>query len=75
MPIITAAYGASFADWFAKPRSGKSSGAAHGLGYGDRTVTLLLTLAIAGLVAYLAVSRADVQPSAEPVTLEAATEG
>jgi len=72
--VLTRPLGASFADWFAKPRSGKSSGAAHGLGYGDGTVTVLLTLVIAGLVGYLAVSRADVQrtPAGEPVP---ATEG
>jgi uncharacterized membrane-anchored protein len=73
--VLTRPLGASFADWFAKPRSGESSGAAHGLGYGDGTVTVLLTLVIAVLVAYLAISRADVQPTAEPVILEAATEG
>ena len=71
--VVTRPLGASFADWFAKPGSGKSSGAAHGLGYGDGTVTLLLTLLIAALVAYLAVSRSDVQRRAEPVALGRAT--
>jgi uncharacterized membrane-anchored protein len=73
--VVTRPLGASFADWFAKPRSGKSSGAAHGLGYGDGTVTVLLTLVIAGLVAYLAVSRADVQRHDEPVALKATAGG
>lgn len=59
--VVTRPLGASFADWLAKPRSGKSSGAAHGLGYGDGTVTLVLTLLIAALVAYLAVTRSDIQ--------------
>lgn len=69
--VVTRPLGASFADWFAKPRSGRSSGAAHGLGYGDGTVTVLLTLSIAVLVAYLTVTRTDVQRRAEPVPLDA----
>ena len=73
--VVTRPLGASFADWFAKPRSGKSSGAAHGLGYGDGTVTVLLTLVIAVLVGYLAVSRVDVQRRTEPVPLDATSGG
>jgi uncharacterized membrane-anchored protein len=73
--VVTRPLGASFADWFAKPRSGKSSGAAHGLGYGDGTVTVLLTIVIAVLVGYLAVSRVDVQRRTEPVPLDATSGG
>lgn len=66
--VVTRPLGASFADWFAKPRSGKSSGAAHGLGYGDGTVTVLLTLAIAALVAYLALNQGGTRREAELAT-------
>lgn len=69
--VVTRPLGASFADWFAKPHSGKSSGAAHGLGYGDGTVTVLLTLVIAVLVGYLAIARTDVRRHTEPVPLDA----
>ncbi len=73
--VVTRPLGASFADWFAKPRSGRSSGAAHGVGYGDGTVTVLLTLIIAVLVEYLAVTRTDVQRQAKPVPLDATSGG
>jgi uncharacterized membrane-anchored protein len=53
--VATRPLGASFADWLGKPAS------AGGLGWGDGTVALALTLAIAGLVAYLTVTRRDVQ--------------
>jgi uncharacterized membrane-anchored protein len=53
--VMTRPLGASFADWLGKPRS------AHGLGYGDGTVALVLTVLIACLVAFLAITRADVQ--------------
>jgi uncharacterized membrane-anchored protein len=47
--------GASFADWM-----GKSQGVG-GLGWGDGNVALALSVAIIGLVAYLAITRRDVQ--------------
>jgi uncharacterized membrane-anchored protein len=73
--VVTRPVGASFADWFAKPSSGRSSGVAHGLGYGDGTVTALLILIIAVLVGYLAVTRTDVQRQAEPLPLDATSGG
>lgn len=54
--IITRPVGASLADWFAKPPSKH-----HGLGYGDGTVTAIATLAIIGLVIYVARTHSDVQ--------------
>ncbi len=47
--------GASFADWMGKPQ------AVGGLGWGDGTVALALTGLIFILVAYLAITRRDVQ--------------
>lgn len=53
--VVTRPLGASFADWFAKPQSHT------GLGLGDGTVSALAFIAFAGLVAYTAVRRNDVQ--------------
>lgn len=53
--VLTRPLGASFADWVGKPHN------VGGLGVGDGTVSVVLTLVIACLVAYLAVSRRDVQ--------------
>jgi uncharacterized membrane-anchored protein len=53
--VITRPLGASFADWLGKPRS------VHGLGYGNGNVALVLTALIFCLVAFLAITRADVQ--------------
>jgi uncharacterized membrane-anchored protein len=53
--VVTRPLGASFADWAGKP---VTSG---GLGWGDGRVSLLLTIIIACLVAYLAITRRDVQ--------------
>jgi len=58
--VATRPLGASFADWMGKPQ------AAGGLGWGDGTVALILTGAIIGLVAYLTVTRRDVQPAGAP---------
>jgi len=55
--VLTRPLGASIADWFGKPES------AGGLGVGAGTMSVLLTLLIACLVAYLAVTRKDVQPA------------
>ena len=53
--VATRPLGASFADWLGKPKS------AGGLGLGDGRVALVLTIAIFCLVAYLAITRRDVQ--------------
>ncbi len=53
--VATRPLGASFADWMSKPKS------VGGLGLGDGPVALALTVTIFCLVAYLAITRADVQ--------------
>lgn len=53
--VITRPLGASVADWLGKPRT------SSGLGVGAGAVSIGLTLAIACLVAFLAVTRKDVQ--------------
>jgi len=53
--VATRPLGASFADWIGKPTS------VGGLGVGDGTVALVLTLLILVLVSYLAITRRDVQ--------------
>jgi uncharacterized membrane-anchored protein len=55
--VVTRPLGASFADWVGKPVT------VGGLGWGDGRVSLLLTLLIVCLVAYLAATRRDVQGS------------
>ena len=54
--VFTRPLGASFADWFALPP------ARGGLGLGTALVSVVLALAIVVLVAYLAVTRKDVEP-------------
>lgn len=56
--VVTRPFGASFADWMGKPRS------VGGLGFGDGRVALVLTAAIFCMVAFLAITRADVQTTA-----------
>jgi uncharacterized membrane-anchored protein len=53
--IVTRPLGASFADWFSKPPS------ITGLGLGDGAVSGLALIAFVGLVAYVTVTRRDVQ--------------
>jgi uncharacterized membrane-anchored protein len=53
--VATRPLGASFADGFGKPAS------LGGMGFGDGTVALILTVVILVLVAYLAVTHRDVQ--------------
>jgi uncharacterized membrane-anchored protein len=48
--IITRPLGASFADWLGKAKN------FGGIGWGDRTVTLILTILIVGFVSYISVS-------------------
>lgn len=56
--VATRPLGALFADWMGKPHS------AGGLGWGDGTVALGLIFAIVCLVAYLTITRRDVQSAA-----------
>lgn len=58
--VVTRPLGASLADWLGKP---SSSG---GLGLGDGWVSLAFTVAIAGFVAFLAVTGKDI-PGAQPL--------
>ena len=53
--VVTRPLGASFADWMGKPQS------VGGLGWGDGTVAIALSVIIFGLVAFLAITHADVQ--------------
>ena len=53
--VITRPLGASFADWVGKPIS------VSGLGWGAGNVSLVLTAVIACFVAYLAITRKDMQ--------------
>jgi len=53
--VMTRPLGASFADWFGKPKS------ITGLGYGDGIVAGVLTVLIVIFVEYLTVSRRDIQ--------------
>ena len=53
--VATRPLGASFADWLGKPKS------VGGLGLGDGSVALALAAAIFSLVAFLAITRRDVQ--------------
>jgi len=54
--VVTRPLGASFADGVGKPSS------VSGLGWGEGRISLVLTVVIACLVAYLAITRRDVQP-------------
>lgn len=53
--VATRPLGASFADWMGKPKT------VSGLGWGDGNVAVELTIIIFALVAFLAVTRRDVQ--------------
>jgi uncharacterized membrane-anchored protein len=53
--IVTRPLGASFADWFSKPPANS------GLGLGDGTVSALALVAFVVLVAYVTVTKCDVQ--------------
>jgi uncharacterized membrane-anchored protein len=53
--VVTRPLGASFADWFSKPR------AHSGLGLGDGTVSALALIVFVALVAYIAVTKHDIQ--------------
>jgi uncharacterized membrane-anchored protein len=53
--VVTRPLGASFADYFSKPHS------LSGVNYGDATVAVITTIIVAVLVAYLSVTRRDIQ--------------
>jgi uncharacterized membrane-anchored protein len=57
--IVTRPLGASFADWFSKPH------AISGLGLGDGTVSALALVVFIALVAYVTVTKCDVQSEQE----------
>ena len=61
--IITRPLGASFADWMGVPH------ALGGLNWGRGTVSVSLTIVIVGFVAYLTVSRVDVDGRSVPPSL------
>jgi uncharacterized membrane-anchored protein len=52
--VVTRPLGASFADWFSKHNNG-------GLGLGDGTVSAVALIFFIGIVAYVAVTKCDVQ--------------
>jgi uncharacterized membrane-anchored protein len=53
--VVTRPLGASFADYVSKPRN------LSGVGFGDGPTALVLTVAVAVLVAYLCLARPDIQ--------------
>jgi uncharacterized membrane-anchored protein len=57
--VLTRPLGASFADWTGKPHS------FGGLGWGDGRVAGVLVVLLVGFVAYLAVTRVDVDTSSD----------
>jgi uncharacterized membrane-anchored protein len=59
--VLTRPLGASFADWVDKPRG------MHGLDFGDGQTAAVIALIVAALVAYLAISRSDIQRPEELV--------
>ncbi len=59
--VVTRPLGASFADYFGRPQS------LSGLGFGSGRLAVIVTLAVAGLVCYLAVTRRDIQSPARVV--------
>jgi uncharacterized membrane-anchored protein len=58
--VLTRPLGASYADWMGVPHS------VGGLDFGRGPVAIGLTVPIIALVAYLAISRRDVEPGAAP---------
>jgi len=54
--VVTRPLGASLADYFGRARS------LSGVGFGSGRVAVIVTIAVAILVGYLAVTRRDIQP-------------
>ncbi len=57
--VLTRPLGASFADYFSKPPH------TSGIGFGDGPTAVVMTAALVVLVAYLSVTKQDIQPAAE----------
>ncbi len=57
--VLTRPLGASFADYFSKPPH------PSGIGFGDGPTAVVMTAALVVLVAYLSVTKQDIQPAAE----------
>ena len=58
--VVTRPIGASIADWLSKPSN------SSGLGLGDGTVSALALGVFVALVAYIAVTKPDIQPPPDP---------
>jgi uncharacterized membrane-anchored protein len=58
--VVTRPLGASFADYFGRAQS------LSGAGFGSGRVAVIVTIAVAILVGYLAITRRDIQPEAGP---------
>jgi len=58
--VVTRPLGASFADYIGRPQS------LSGLGFGSGRIAVIVTIAVACLVGYLAVTRRDIQRPAGP---------
>ena len=58
--VVTRPLGASFADYFGRAQS------LSGAGFGSGRVAVVVTIIVAILVGYLAITRRDIQPEAGP---------
>jgi uncharacterized membrane-anchored protein len=66
--VVTRPLGASFADYFGRPQS------LSGLGLGSGRIAVIVTIAVAALVSYLAVTRRDIQPPARVAAAQMAAQ-
>jgi len=67
--VVTRPLGASFADYFGRAHS------LSGAGFGSGRIAVIVAIAVAGLVGYLAITRRDVQPpQARPASPQVAPE-
>jgi uncharacterized membrane-anchored protein len=66
--VVTRPIGASFADYFSKPKD------ISGLGFGDLQTAAVITLLVVVLVAYTAIARFDIQSPDSGSGLEVAGE-
>jgi uncharacterized membrane-anchored protein len=65
--VVTRPLGASFADYFGRAQS------LSGAGFGSGRVAVIVTIAVAILVGYLAITRRDIQPEAGPAGAQLAS--